>query len=1659
MNMMRIGQKMKTVTRNSEKQSLYHSLEIKGDMTWQSWKPNAEYVKYIVLKNVQQNTTIKITHSVPKTKHFCTRFPEPIVLCTGASFTLPVTFRPEQKDVYEDAINIQTSKETFTIPLRAVSPQCELVIPAAVDVGFCALSQKTTTQFQMHNLSSMPAEFMWDVSLPFNINPAEGVLLPRSSLLAETTFRPVLAEVYQGQAVCKYGLKGDEYWSMTLHGTGKFSHHVVSSLEQRDTAMQNNNGVIEVDFHNIPIGDQAVKRVKMKKPITLKNCIGSDTASKIFRIEHSDLDSIVSVTFSPATVGMKYTEYFELQANNDTSKITIKCTGAGKGPEVKLSSDSINFMQVECKASKTLEICNCSDALAYYQFDLDCSESAFSINQVSGILKPKSSKTLTVTFKPSEPIIYYRRLICIVHNQGPLFVDVMGTYHSENVKPAILQKHHLQHYHALVQKGLSVYSPEQLDSMLNEGETNSETSTLPMMAGKASTTEGKQYTCPTLLPALTYDELFHDGYFSDLRHKEPHVSMDVREMTFGRCTDLACIEPKGMTVTNHTKSKITCIWMGSPDHAFSVTPRRCDIPPLKSSSFWVTFKPEVQGQFYGAVLECYAFYKSVSNSQPLEGSVVYPPWCLTLGVTGHTFLQRSETFLPRFELLPRHLHLPPVPLGGSAYSTIMLKNMGCAPILYDIRQDTPGMFHVKPCTGLLRDQHQIFVLEMDSARKGAQEQTLQLRMNDDSRNTQVIKLSGSADLPKVELENDGFTYFKPTCIHTTSEQSYSVRNVCKVPLRYEWRFDDADPTVLSVEPKSGIIGPNEWQAHTWRFSPKSEAKFILKPVLFVCTCEDAQASHSKAVVIRVEGEGIKGSLKVVPASIEYPQVVVGREECKRLEVVNDSSCDVHCQLHVHNNTDGDDSVVMLETRRHTLPARTKQTIYMLVKPSGHTKYDISISYQLLTTAGEDSFTVGKQQDLCHVLVSGVFPTFAVTDVARHVSDKCINKQQLWKLFNINRFNSLMKQNPLRNLDSSKESYRSYTRPQVDFNFTAAPVGAEHCVVELTFANSAAVPAEWCFTFPSEVGLEIPYWTSSCNQQQASPPDETDFSVHPKRGHLPPGGKQTVTVRYSHRVVGTNNLPVLFVIKEGQQMLLNFVGVTVPPERPYLHIAQTSHTFNPQPIGESSYPVQSYELYNGGGVPVKFSLDLRGLDELQQENYQYEIVACLTPKGEIQPGCKAAVKWRFAPLEAKTYSVGVAIHVEGGETTVITFSGTGYVETCPNLCDLNLYPLYEENNSLSKQVLQMSTEKLLFGDMPLFSQEHRLLFVTNSSVNHCMSFRWLLSPELNKFIAISPAEAMLKQGECRLCTVTFTATDVPALHDIDIVCEVQDETAMALYEQKLDAWAATVRTKESEFTITDNSSGIASKKGKSQSASKLRPLGRESPEVEFSPYKALPPIASSVHTEAVKELARLTMEDTPEAREMLKSIPHPPAPSIVHLGVTASVHSLVSFRRQFPQKISSSFLKKLPVNDDFDTAMQRSSLADLSSTEQRLLADVLDNIIFNLVEDATFHEALTLVSNERVPYYVQLQSDRSDHKSDTVQINSSRTCTKSSKATHIQATSAVDAAVGQVGTCPLILTEEVMQNTLQNIIQEAFHSEFSITAPPRILASAQPTVSG
>ncbi|XP_076448439.1 cilia- and flagella-associated protein 65-like [Babylonia areolata] len=1606
---------------NTDKR-IVHGIEVAQQIVYQGWEPGKEYTKNIVLKNVSVKTQ-KIKFSAPKTRFFTTLYPKPLSLSAGTSFTLPITFRPLERVRYQDGISFTSKEGEFVVPVQAVLPKTVISVPDTLDFMMCAARDTATVTFNVINTGDLDTTVEWKTKEPFTIEPSEAFLKYRATCQFTATFIPEMATVYELEAVCLFGMEKKQCVTVTMKGIGKYPHLLVSASGKPSSNLGRDNLEAVINFGPVPVGSKNTKWVELynlspvRAPFRVDHAGGLNYIDRVFAIPEQNgivpaNSSIrIPINFSPNTVDTTSIDYFYVEAIGNISKSVIKCMGSSKGPVVQLSTGSINFMQIDNgeTATRTVEVINNSDVDAVFQFVIDCEESVFTFQQVSGVVKADSRVVLPIRFTPSAPINFYRRVTCLVHNQGPLYLDLMGTCHTETVKPAVLLSRHVKRYHTHVARGFSLYPPEQLNELVEEKKLQVDAD------GCLVSPQDENPAVPAELPP--FEEYFNDGFHSDVISTVPHVSADIHVADFGHCQNLQANEEKTINITNHTRGKVLVHWNTCPDHVFTILQPTMEIPPLKTCSFRVRFQPRAPNKLYGAELECYVYYKSLRDYRLVQDITHCPPWCLTLTCSGQTFQPNNETFLPQYQLDTHRVVFPAVNTKESTYRTVLVTNTGTTPIMYDLAKDAENIFAIKPNRGLLATQHQIFVVRIIPEKVQTYKHKMVMRLNDNDKYDKTLQLFGSAESPEVLLDCEGCMFFKPTCIGTASQKSYTIKNISRIPLRYEWRMKHTDAKQLKVAPDCGLIPPNESQSQTWSFTPCEQGKFVMKPSLIVWGqgfSSNTSGGKKKEFPVRVVAEGALGSIVAEQTYFEFGDVVVGSSATRHITLFNNSSCALMYRLHIDLQVEGPSSEEILrdnrpglelDTMSGTIPARSKRVIIATVRPVRRVTYQYSVSYQLLTPeANVSDFAAHELQHLFHILTTGVYPTVAVTDARCAGSLVSISKKHLWSLFSLDSLNECLDSDPsaeeLMYHTATRHSHRRrisvYTRAILDFNFSAAPLGSEPCSVSLMFENTGTVATEWAFLFPCDLQLELEYWaeTGEFDEDELHEMKVMDnklFDVTPRKGKLEPGATQTVTLTYHHTMAGTDRLPVLLKIARGREILLNFVGVTVEPDRKYIHFPSKKHMFTPVPVGEKTSPKQVYELYNGGAVPVYYELDLTPLDIIQKENYDQPIFECLNPVGEIAPGRSVSIEWRFSPLEAKTYMVDVPILVHNGESAIVTFTGIGYDrrimgDTMPlnETQDMSGVPSVQ-SIALPGQLSQLSVERMSFGNMPLFSQARRMVFVINRSKTRPISFQWHVTSQADsQVLSISPIKGVVPPDGDAMCRITFLAKGLPSFYDLDIICEVMDEYEMKKYKKNLKAWEAERQRQMVEFTITEHDLDADKRLPSAVEVVDRPPSGRlasldsarrSSSSAELSRYKTLPPIqVPSADEELAMQRASQKKDDSLWAK------PSPPSPFLLHLGLTARTHDIAHFQENFAVEYAHYYIDRA-LSEKCESTSSGSGSGNTSAqvvptsiscvqSEAHIISSVLSNVLRGLLDDSYFADSVKKVMKEPVPYFVQ-----------------------------------------------------------------------------------------
>ncbi|KAK2849898.1 hypothetical protein Q7C36_008681 [Tachysurus vachellii] len=1689
-------QRFKGSPRKSSRQSRFLGVETLPEMVWEGWELGKEYTKSLILKNVNEKLQ-KLRFRPPESKVFTTLFPQTITLSPGMSFSLPITFHSLHECEHSDSIEFQCKEGTFKVNLRALMLHHSLELPDSVQLPLCAVHHSTNTSFLFCNASKLQTCFQWVVEPPFHLSPASGVLEPGQERRVSVTFKPQQALVYQREATCTFGKEGENTCTMLLKGLAKYPYLQIKSLGQEEDGRL-------LQFGSVAIGSCLEKHFEIYNPSSVLTSFSLTHVKRpalmesVFQcdVQKGQVSPCsvlkVSVRFTPLTVDSTSVDYFRLSCPGGTSTDVLKVTGSCIGPVVTLSSSVVDFGCVEEgeEAMRIIHIINSSTVQAYYQFDLDPSNhSVFTLDQPFGTLPAKGSILLRLSFRPHHPIAYHKRAACLILHREPLLLDLIGTCHSEQLKPAILQPRHLHVYRKNLLRGLTCYPPDILSAMLAEHKLQQDESGALLFQKDSS--EDTALSRPPLSLGTMMEEYFYMNVTDKTReHPDvngnperfplPHVTVEPSELLF--YSGPSC---QSITITNHTKGELSLLWTPVPDSPFSITPLTCDLRPLKSTVFIVTYAPKKHNVFHAAQLECFTLYKILQDYQQTEDRTLCPPWCLTVRVTAHSFQPGNEHFIPCFSLQPSHVMFPALNL--VSYRSVLLQNTGDLPLIFNLTtKDFPGVSVLPPSGSVPPGSHQILILRSTPAEDNPSSVPLSLQLNASPKHSQELSMVSVAERPRITLDGDGSLFFRPTALGSCSKASLSIKNFSRVTLHFHWRVCESDRRVLSVQPHAGVLQPNESQVQTWSFTPVEEITYNMKPSLIFWPIQNPEYKRSR-LSLKVVGLSAKGSIQAGHSFLDLGEVLVG--SCKSFEVplLNTSPCAVSFSLSVQQNISApgipegsleDPLALHLESVTGTIPAQCQLLIRSTVRPTRRVRYRWTICYKILNASG---LVAGDSCSLCQVEAEGVYPTLEVTDARSSGSVEGLSKLYLWKLFCLHDLNTYLLSEPgpaeLTYRVPTRHSFRRcppvLTSAMLDFNFSAAPLGADPSNVLLMFENTGNILVEWTFLFPEDQQIELECWAESAELSptellQMKVQDNRMFSVSPRSGELQPGQRRAVQFTYRHDFTGTYRLPVLLKLSHGREILLNFIGVTVEKDRPYLHFPSTRHVFTPVAIGGFNPPKQVYELYNGGAQLLSYRVDTLPLQELQEENFNHPVLQCLNPDGNVQPGCTATLEWIFSPLEAKTYSVDILIYVLAGDTVLVTFEGCGFDkrDSVPlHVHDGRLTVPCTQKLPLPGQMVFLSEERVSFGDIPVSTRSTRILFLTNSSHTDRVLYSWKLrEQDVKQAVQIHPVSGSLCAEESVCCILSISTLSSPTFYQQDLICEITKEADFACYQRDLQQWEVDKERKKHEFTIMEKDLIQTKPQDKTTQGGKA---AQQKNSTKTRKFKALPPIRSNSDTVKAEKKAQ---------EEIGLRRPEPPRPTLLHLGVTARSHSLLEYQAQFSSQFSKHHIYRsvssiIPESGSAESNLFTSTMPPLTHGPERdLLIHTLTSVLRSLLDDPAFHQELQNTLNDPVPYFTQLRpaspslpttSTETPHANYSVCLTDSRPDTVAHS--HTQSEGECEPQSCQelnpmqvqksIRRSPEFgdLMEEILLNTLQNLMTEAFLGELVLTARPRSIA--------
>ena len=865
------------------------------------WKPGGEYVQKLIVRNVT-TTVKKVKYKLPSTRYFSLAYPEVIVLSPGMFKELDVVFRPVVYDPYDDFILFRMQEGPgsgeFRVPVRALISKLQVAAPFGVDLGFSATHQTSSRTFQLDNFGEVDAPFRWDVPYPFMLEPSEGVIRIGHKQDIQVSIVPSEASVCVAEAVCHVGegvhaIIPEPILVTKLSAIGKYAYIVLSEPT--------------VDFGEVLSGTPGEV---VKKEIILRNqgvvpaefeCIRHDNdRDEVFGISPrsgivpTQGEITVTVSYSPLAAGCFSLDRYTFRTPGKCSTV-LTCSGTSMPPKVSLfkeskvpgqehpegsPANSINFRDtcVGGLDTRLFFLKNHSNVKVPFSILID-DEAIFKMVPRQGVIPAQMEAPVKISFSPTCPINYYRRIFVLIGDAPPLFLDVMGTAfvrakgEVKEQRPAPLRHAHIQAYRNRCTAGVGDLNPDEMDAMLEkEGMSDwfaqvgtQGTRAVSVALLKNPLTRTGEASRVDVAPA-------HELFINDTEPYCRGVTMDITDIDFGFTPYQTSSQSQSVKLTNRTRGKVAIMWFAPRVHGdydtdatsaamgldlnspvFSVDPPISEIAPGASQKYKVTFHPLQSNRGFISEIEVVAFFKNQRTFRLVNDATLTPPWCCILRASGHTFATGqllAKVGLKGGAVKNGKLVFPACFMGDSVFQTVKITNSSNLPAIFRIEMGfegdavmdgdsaMDGVFTVKPsCGEIAAEDFAMICIKFTPKTRKKVLQLVRCIVNG-SLGGQLL-VEGAGALPQLccpdvveKLPSIGtllapkpysqeFFCLNPTCVGLSSSRDFTIRNFSRLPLRFFCNLPQSVRGIINVSPSYGFLRGNGEATVCISFAPQA----------------------------------------------------------------------------------------------------------------------------------------------------------------------------------------------------------------------------------------------------------------------------------------------------------------------------------------------------------------------------------------------------------------------------------------------------------------------------------------------------------------------------------------------------------------------------------------------------------------------------------------------------------------------------------------------------------------------------------------------------------------------------------------------------------------------------------------------------------------------
>jgi hypothetical protein len=832
---------------------------------------------------------------------------------------------------------------------------------------------------------------------------------------------------------------------------------------------------------------------------------------------------------------------------------------------------------------------------------------------------------------------YYKIVPILIEHQSPILLELIGTCHSDSGKPPVLNDRFVSNFKRHISRHLALYPFEILGDYLKRGKLTLEQSGSLIEVDDGSLINDNkiikdehEYILLPLSNPLKENYLY--WFSNEDNTKFEYVTLSETCFMFDQCSlDTTNEWQQSLTITNLTRGKLTLIWLTSDSSVFSLSPSEAEIQPLKSTAFRVIFRPTVLDTFYTKHFEGYAFYKNQRDFTLVPDYGVTLPVQLDLTCIGNT-LRINHEILPICQFDRDILIFPPIGDQISIYQTLTLTNNGTTPIIYRFlssNDETTSYFTFKPSNGYIKqNDYAIVIVRYKPIRSNynndIHQERIIVRLNEREKFDKILNIFATQEKARLLIPNDGHIYALTTCVGLSSETHLQIKSLTRSQLQFNWTLDH-NISSIRIEPKNGLFNPYEEKTFSIIYKPNEEGKISMSAKL-TCWIGDRNKQGAEIYHITIHASTRDGFLRASESHHDMGSIALGTSAAYDLYITNGGDCLLRYRLHTKqllldnkkvNNNEIDHEMSIIEFLSNSdsqgeIDGKAKICVPCRIHPFSRSNYQIDIFYELLDD--NNQCLSEHTHHLCTLTVQGVYPHLAFIDILGSQQAASLSKSLLSKAFNLARINALLAKEPTSDeltyainshreeigfkkikIDSGPSPLPPLEQPEaISFNFNASSINSAPSEVHLLLENCSDLDTTWSFLFPKDLQCELEYWarTGDFTEEELNEmklQDNRIFSINPKKGILKKDSNVTITISYKHIFAGQHTLPAIFKVGRSRQIMLNLVGTSVEPGERYVQFYSTIHHLLPVELGAQGAPVQQYELWNGGTVPIHFQV--------------------------------------------------------------------------------------------------------------------------------------------------------------------------------------------------------------------------------------------------------------------------------------------------------------------------------------------------------------------------------------------------------------------------------------------------------------------------------------